>query len=137
MRNYLLPPILPALFLAVASTPCAAEWVKIADTDQSVIYLDTAISQKVGNNVMVWLLRDHASPRIGAAGPYLSSRDQVEVNCRARKVRRIYSSDHPKPMGEGRFVHSEHGPMSWNDAAPRTIMGRVVEVACVDAGGKR
>lgn len=78
MRNYLLPPILPALFLAVASTPCAAGWVKIAEADQSVIYLDTAITQKVGNNVMVW-----------------------------------------------------------NDAAPRTIMGRVVEVACVDAGGKR
>ncbi len=136
MRNCLLSPIFPVLFLAAASTPCAAAWVKIADTDQSVVYLDTAISQKVGDNVMVWLLRDHASPRVGVAGPFLSSKDQVEVNCRTRRVRRIYSSDHPKPMGEGRFVHSEHGPMSWNDAAPRTIMGRVVEVACVDAKGK-
>jgi hypothetical protein len=123
--------ILLALVLAAACEQALAAWVKVAEASGSTVYLDPAVSGKVGDNVMVWLLRDHAETRFGTAGPYRSSKDQVEIDCRGRRVRRIYTSDHPKPMGEGRFVASEHGPMSWNDAQPRSIMGRVVELACV------
>lgn len=122
--------ILLALVLAAACEQGLAAWVKVAQTAGSTVYLDPAVSKKVGDNVMVWLLRDHAETRFGAGGPYLSSRDQIEIDCRGRRVRRIYVSDHPNPMGEGRFVASEHGPMSWNDAQPRSVMGRVVELAC-------
>lgn len=124
--------ILLALVLAAACGQALAAWVKVAEAPGSVIYLDPAVSRKVGDNVMVWLLRDHAEMRFGPAGPYLSSKDQIEIDCRGRRVRRIYVSDHPKAMGEGRFVASEHGPMSWNDAQPRSIMGRVVDLACVN-----
>jgi hypothetical protein len=123
--------ILLALVLAAACEQALAAWVKVAEASGSTVYLDPAVSGKVGDNVMVWLLRDHAETRFGTAGPYRSSKDQIEIDCRGRRVRRIYTSDHPKPMGEGRFVASEHGPMSWNDAQPRSIMGRVVELACV------
>jgi hypothetical protein len=124
--------LLIAALMATSGTAALADWVKVAETGQSVIYLDPAVSRKVGDNVMVWLLRDHADRRVGAGGPFRSSKDQVEVDCRARRVRLIYSSDHPKPMGEGRFVHSEHGPMSWNAAPPQSVMGRVVALACVE-----
>lgn len=124
--------ILLALVLAAACEQALAAWVKVAEASGSTIYFDPAVSRKVGDNVMVWLLRDHAEMRFGTAGPYLSSKDQIEIDCRGRRVRRIYVSDHPKAMGEGRFVASEHGPMSWNDAQPRSIMGRVVELACVN-----
>ena len=124
--------LLIAALLATSGATAMADWVKVAETGQSVIYLDPAVSRKVGDNVMVWLLRDHADRRVGAGGPFRSSKDQVEVDCRARRVRLIYSSDHPKPMGEGRFVHSEHGPMSWNAAPPQSVMGRVVALACVE-----
>jgi hypothetical protein len=124
--------VLIGALLATSATTALADWVKVAETGQSVIYLDPAVSRKVGDNVMVWLLRDHAARRVGAGGPFRSSKDQVEVDCRARRVRLIYSSDHPKPMGEGRFVHSEHGPMSWNAAPPQSVMGRVVALACVE-----
>jgi len=123
--------ILLALVLVAACEQALAAWVKVAEASGSTVYLDSAVSKKVGDNVMVWLLRDHAGTRFGTAGPYLSSKDQIEIDCRGRRVRRIYTSDHPKPMGEGRFVASEHGPMSWNDVQPRSIMGRVVEIACV------
>ncbi|MBL8339385.1 MAG: hypothetical protein JNM97_21635 [Rhodoferax sp.] len=122
--------LLLATLLAACAGPAAAAWVKVAEASGSTIYLDPAVSRKVGDNIMVWLLRDHAAMRFGTGGPYWSSRDQIEIDCRARRVRRIYASDHPKPMGEGKFVASEHGPMSWNDAQPRSIMGRVVELAC-------
>jgi hypothetical protein len=132
MRCHFAKPLLTAAMLAACSLPALADWVKVADTAQSVIYLDPAVSKKVGDNVMVWLLRDHGTRRVGAGGPFMSSKDQVELDCRARRVRLIYSSDHPKPMGEGRFVHSEHGPMSWNAAPPQSVMGRVLALACVE-----
>ena len=132
MRKTAARHLLIAALMATSGTAALADWVKVAETGQSVIYLDPAVSRKVGDNVMVWLLRDHADRRVGAGGPFRSSKDQVEVDCRARRVRLIYSSDHPKPMGEGRFVHSEHGPMSWNAAPAQSVMGRVVALACVE-----
>jgi hypothetical protein len=105
--------------------------VKLASNEQSVFYLDSSVSKKAGANVMIWVLRDHTSRRYGESGPYLSSQDQIEVDCSAGRIRKIYSSDHPQPMGQGKFVHSEHGPMSWNAASPGSIIKRIVDIACM------
>jgi hypothetical protein len=119
-----------SLLLAISCSPVMADWVKIATSEKSVIYLDSSISPRVGANVTIWLLRDHTSPQNDGAGSILSSKDQIEVDCQGRRIRRMYSSDHPLPMGKGPMVHSEHGPMSWNDAAPKTIVKRIVDIAC-------
>lgn len=118
------------LLLAVTGGHAMAEWVKLSHVEQSVFYMDSAVSKKAGDRVMVWILRDHAGLRFGPSGAYLSSKDEIEVDCPGRRLRRIYSSDHPQAMGAGKFVHSEHGPMSWNDAPPNTIGSRIVNVAC-------
>lgn len=119
------------LLVAVTCGPAAADWVKVTSNEESVFYLDSSVSKKVGANVMIWVLRDHTSTRYGAAGPYLSSKDQIEVDCSAGRIRKIYSADHPQPMGLGKFVHSEHGPMSWNVASPGSIIKRIVNIACM------
>lgn len=122
--------LLPLLW-ALACGPALADWVRISSSEASVFYIDSAIPPKVGSNVMVWMLRDHTTPQVGAGGPYASSKDQIEIDCAARRVRRIYASGHPEPMGQGKMVFSEHGPMSWNAVAPRTILRRVVDTACM------
>jgi hypothetical protein len=124
--------LLISLFLALGCGHAMAEWIKISSSEQSIFYMDSAVSQKVGDNVMVWLLRDHTTLRYGDSGPYQSSKDQIEVDCRRMRIRRVYSSDHPRHMGQGNYVHSEHGPMSWNDATPNTISRRIVDVACMN-----
>lgn len=122
--------ILLILALALGGGAARAEWIKIAHNEQSVFYLDSNTSKKVEGRVMIWVLRDHTGTRVGPFGPFLSSKDQLEVDCSGRRIRRIYSSDHPQAMGAGKLVHSEHGPMSWNNALPNTIIGRMVDVAC-------
>lgn len=122
--------LLPLLWALVCG-PVLADWVRISSSETSVFYIDSAISPKVGANVMVWVLRDHTTPQMGLGGPYASSKDQIEIDCAARRVRRIYASEHPEPMGKGKMVHSEHGPMSWNTVAPNTIMNRVVDTGCM------
>lgn len=119
-----------SLLLAAVCGQALAEWVKISHSEGSAFYLDSNYLQKTQGYVMVWVLRDHVGARIGPYGPYLSSKDQLEIDCAARRVRRIYSSDHAQAMGQGEPVRFEHGPMSWNRTVPGTIMARVVEIAC-------
>lgn len=122
---------LQGLLAAVLWLACAAaqaEWVRIAHNEQSVFYLDPTLSKRVGSHVMVWMLRDHVGQ---AQGPFRSSKDQLEVDCAGRNVRRIYASDHGQAMGLGPALHFEHGPMSWNRVTPNTILSRMVNIACM------
>lgn len=122
--------LLLSLLLLAGGDQVMANWVRFSQNEQSVFYIDSDVSKKFGGNVMIWVLRDHASPRYAEFGSYMSSKDQIEVDCAGRRIRRIYSSDHAKPMGAGQQMHYEHGPMSWNYAAPNTIVSRMVDVAC-------
>lgn len=119
-----------ALLLMLGAAPAWADWVLLARNERSVLYIETPVPKKAGGNVVIWVLRDHLVMRQGPGGPYASSKDQLEVDCAGRRIRRLYSSDHPQPMGAGKPVHFEHGPMSWNFATPNSIAARMVNVAC-------
>ena len=119
------------LLLALSCTHAMAEWIKVSSTEQAMIYMDIEAAQKGGGHVMVWMLRDFSSPRNGLGGAYLSTKDLMEIDCSNRRIRRNYTSDHPQRMGGGAFVSSDHGPMSWNDIVPNTIVKRVADIACV------
>jgi predicted thioesterase len=124
--------LLLALLLTVLSaSPALAGWLKMASNEVSVFYLESPTPKKVGTHVMIRVLRDHTSAQFAGAGAYLSSIDEIEVDCERQRIRRLYSSDHPQHMGEGKFVNSEHGPMSWNAVVPGTIVQRIVDIACL------
>lgn len=118
------------LVLALTGSLAQAEWVKVASTETSVFYLDTTMSKKVAGTLMIWILREHNSPRMAPEGRYRSSKDQLEIDCKGRRVRLIYTSDHPDLLGEGKQVHFQHGPMSWNDVAQNPVFLRIVNIAC-------
>jgi hypothetical protein len=118
------------LLLALSCGSVTAAWVKVSSNEKSVFYMDSSVSKKVNEHVMIWMLRDHISLQYDRSAPYLSSKDELELDCSGGRIRRIYSSDHPQPMGAGKAIHTEHGPMSWNDVAPNTIIKRVLDIAC-------
>ncbi len=124
---------LSIMLLALGSWPAQAEWVRVSSSQQSVFYIDAQKSPRVGDNVMIWVLRDHKSLQAGQALMVRSSKDQIEVDCVGRRIRRIFTSDHPRPMGKGPMLHSEHGPMSWNEAPPNSTVGRIVNIACANS----
>lgn len=133
-RRQSLLPMAPwiALLLMLAPAHSRADWVRVSTSQQSVFYLDSVKSPRVGNNVMVWVLRDHKMLQLGQDMAVRSSRDQIEIDCAGLRVRRVYSSDHLRPMGQGPMVHSEHGPMSWNTVTANSTMRRIVDVACAN-----
>lgn len=118
------------VLLAMGSMAAHAEWIRVSSTRQSVFYVDSNKSPRVGDNVMVWVLRDHKQMLPGQGLAVRSSKDQIEIDCAVRRVRRIFSSDHGRRMGEGPMLHSEHGPMSWNAVALHTPISRIADVAC-------
>ena len=118
------------LLLALCTGPAWAGWLKVVSTEQDDFYLATEQSKKYGANITVWILRDHLNVRYGKHGTYQSSKDQMEIDCQQRRIRLLYSSDHPKAMGEGQFIDSSHGPMSWNDVDPRSTLNRILSLAC-------
>ncbi len=123
----------PAGTAPAAPANPAIKWVKVSTHATSTIYLDSTTSKRVGNNIMIWLLRDYNGPQFDGAVNYLSSKDQIEVDCYNQRVRRIYSSNHPQSMGGGDFVSSEHGPMSWNDVTGDSIIRRAIDIACTNS----
>ena len=116
--------------LALAGNLAHADWVKVASTETSIFYLDTSMSKKVAGTLMIWVLREHNSPRMAPQGRYRSSKDQLEIDCKGRRARLIYTSDHPDLRGEGKQVHFQHGPMSWNDVAQNPVFSRILNIAC-------
>jgi hypothetical protein len=122
--------LLASLVLVLSCLPAHANWVKIASNDQSNFYLDPAISPKFEGKITIWVLRDHNSSQLGGDGSFLSSKDQIEVDCGRNRIRRIYSADHSQHMGVGKLVHAEHGPMSWNAVTPNTVLKRIFDVVC-------
>jgi hypothetical protein len=122
--------VLATVLLATLSSHALAQWVRVSSSQQSVFYIDARKSQRVGNNVMIWVLRDHKAMQPANGLAVRSSKDQIEVDCAGRRIRRIFSSDHGRPMGNGPMLHSEHGPMSWNAAPPNSTVSRIVDVAC-------
>ena len=120
---------------ATPSPSTATSWLKVSANSTSSIYLDSAVAKRVGSNIMVWLLRDYNATQYAGGVGYLSSKDQVEVDCAGFRIRRIYSSNHPQAMGAGEFVSSEHGPMSWNSVAQGDTMWRVLNIACLNSKG--
>jgi hypothetical protein len=118
---------------ATPSPSSATSWLKVSANSTSSIYLDSAVAKRVGSHIMVWLLRDYNATQYAGGVGYLSSKDQVEVDCAGFRIRRIYSSNHPQAMGAGEFVSSEHGPMSWNSVAQGDTMWRVLNIACLNS----
>lgn len=118
-----------SLLLGALCFPVMAEWVRISSSEESTYYIESPTAPKANGYMTIWILRDHHFLPHSAI-PHLSSKDQLEVDCNLRRIRRIYSSDHSQPMGQGDPVHFEYGPMSWNHAAPHTIVERIVNVAC-------
>jgi len=118
------------LLLVMCSGPASADWLKVFSTEHDDFYLASEQSKKFGSNITVWVLRDHLAVRYGKHGAYQSSKDQMEVDCQQRRIRLLYSSDHPKAMGAGQFIDSLHGPMSWNAVDPRSTLNRIVSFAC-------
>ena len=107
--------LIAALLLA---TPSAwAEWVKVAETGDTVFYVDPATVADKGDVRQVAVLQDHAKQEPGGVR---SRRVLYEIDCSRERMRTLSVTEYSEPMAGGRNLSSSERESQWMYVAPRT-----------------
>ena len=100
--------------LALAPSVVQADWVKIAETRDTVYYIDPATIRTDGSVRQAWEIQDFADKRSNGAR---SRRALFEFDCSAERWRVLSIADHPEPMGGGTAFGTWAGQSEWSIAA--------------------
>jgi hypothetical protein len=112
------------LLLISAAAPAWADWVRIGQTektvlyvmsDKTVFYIDPSTVTKDGNLRKVWEIHD-----LSDKGP-LGERSiliQVEYDCAEKLMRPLHASAKSKPMAQGEILKVEAPAEDWITLRP-------------------
>ena len=105
-----------------------AEWVKVSDADNRMLYIDPASIRKDGDLRVVWevidLKRRHKDGQ-------MSHRSKVEYDCKAGLYRFLLTSSHSGPMADGVTIFSAGvDPTGWKTIASDSSRAVALGVVC-------
>lgn len=119
------------ILLTVVSSSAAAKWVVVAGNETITVYADPATIRKAGNRVKMWRLFDFNKAEVDAQGKsYMSSKAQVEYNCKEEQSRTLYRSFHSQNMGNGETIWLNDETDNWNPTPPESITEALWKFAC-------
>lgn len=105
-----------------------ANWTKVAETDTTVEYIDTATIEKQGDNRHVWTLQD--LKQRGGQGE-LSFRRQLEFDCQKRRYLIVWVAGHSGQMAGGKVLGSGNNPIpTWYDIAKGSAVDSSLRLVC-------
>ena len=114
--------------LLLVTVPARAEWVKFAEIEQTVFYLDPATIQTNGNLRRVWQLRDW---KVRNKEGHLSARILREYDCKDARNRILAVTEFAGPMATGTRLRSTgFSPAQWEQIAPNTAGSVMLERVC-------
>ena len=94
-------------------------------------YIDRLVPPKTKGRVTIWMLRDYVKPQVFTeAPPYLSTKDQLDIDCANQQIRLLQRLDYPFHMGKGAPVRSAQGQDQWNAIPRETVIAHIAGVAC-------
>ncbi len=115
-----------AALLVLATAQAHADWMKLEEHAQAVLYFDPENIVKDGILRRVWTLQDRKTPD----GAVLSRRAQWEFNCKESSVRMMYLSAHRDHMALGTPVVSDGRPGPWGPVGPDSVNKTILTLAC-------
>lgn len=121
--------IIFALIIATYSAAVLAEWVKIAETNETVFYIDPGSIRKDGNSRKAWLIQDYKVRVDGA----LSMRVYEEYDCHEGRSRSLSLSAHSENMASGKVIYTGSNPNPnppWDYIAPDTAPSLALKMVC-------
>ena len=118
-------PLLVLLILLQA--PAWADWVKVDETDKTVIYVDPDRIQKNAQFPTAWQLSDYRS---ASKRGVLSSQNLIEFDCKTKRRRTLAFMSHADNMGEGvvKFKNLKAG--QWHAVPHDSVAEQIMEMAC-------
>jgi hypothetical protein len=117
--------VLTAL-LVLAACPAGAEWLKMGEVPDAVLYIDPASIREDRTFSTLSTLDDL---KVAGPGGELSMRFVREFDCRQKRVRVIDASAFSGAMGTGRILGSESGGR-WHDVVPGTTGEDILRFVC-------
>jgi hypothetical protein len=121
------------LVILVAS-PAYAEWTPISSNDEFTTYVDGATIRRNGNLAKMWPLIDYKTVKKSNYDSYLSSKMQMEYDCKEEKSRMLALSWFSGQMGNGTVVYNNGAVEGkWSPISPDSIGEELWKIAC----GKR
>jgi hypothetical protein len=119
------------MILAVVSNSAAAKWVKVAENETNIAYVDSATIRKAGNVATMWSLFDYKTSVVLDHGKrYMSTRARFEYDCKDERMRGLDVSFHSARMAGGEVVHSSLDPGTWGPIPPDTVNAALWKIAC-------
>lgn len=110
-----------------SAAPARAEWVKVEEFVDVVIYIDPATISKIGHHRRVWEIQD-----LKQKGPNgeMSRRALWEHDCVERRNKGLAGSTHSGPMATGQVLFSTTAPGEWKYIAPDTASAHIHRIVC-------
>ena len=103
--------------LLLAATSAWADLVKVAETANTVYYLDPASISGKGDLRRVPVIQDYPKQEPGGTR---SRRVSYEIDCGGERLRSVAATEYSEPMAQGKSVNSWESESEWLYVAPRT-----------------
>lgn len=100
--------------MTLAALPAQADWLRLRDTDQSVVYIDPATIERDGRTLKLWELEDL---KASAADGARSRRTLREYDCQGERLRSISEERHSGQMASGKILSTSNQPEEWETPA--------------------
>lgn len=119
--------LIVALLLTTLTASAWGEWVKYAETKDTVEYYDPATIKRKSNVRRVWMITD-----LKLRGKYdeLSQIFLSEFDCKEQRWRILFVSAQSARMGGGATLGTDDSGETWNDIAPKTASGVMLNIVC-------
>lgn len=123
-----------ALLLAALAPVCmAADWVPLAQTEDTAWYFDGQRTKELGQagpRVSFWRLLDMRPTEAKSVQGYNSALGKIEVNCATDEIRVIYSVAYEGHMGTGSIVKTFNNPSPFHPIVPESVDERFAQFFC-------
>lgn len=119
-----------AALLALACGHAMADWTSLGDVGNAELFIDRSTIVRTGDKATMWSIYALKAPASAGSASYVSLKRQDEFDCKESRMRPLQIAAYPKPMAEGTPVANEKSTANWAAAAPQSIGGKLLAVAC-------
>ena len=123
------------LVLAVFSGSAAAGWERVGGKNERrgfYAYVDRATIEKSGSMAKMWVLVNYKTAQSDPPElkPFLSSKGQVEYDCKDKRIRTLAYSFYSGRSAGGTVVYSNSEPDEWQPISSDSTGETLWKVAC-------
>ena len=115
------------IFLMMFAPYSFAEWVRISETNDNVLYIDPTSIRAEGSLRKVWLVVDKKTP--DGTG-VLSTRTLQEIDCKGGRNRTASLSTYPEQMAKGTIIVFDSTLQEWSYVPPDSAFDDVLKTVC-------